>query len=84
MHSRLTEGPEMPESAPLALVPPTNEKFTVRLPRRKPNAEYRSREHLTEQEVERLFYAQLSSRPLTVAFPSALVAPELDRLKVFG
>ena len=33
-----------------------NEKFTVRsaparLPRRKPNAEYRSREHLTEREV---------------------------------
>jgi hypothetical protein len=39
----------MPQTVHLALVPPTNEKFTVR---RKPNAEYRSREHLTEREVE--------------------------------
>ena len=29
----------------------------ARLPRRKPNAEYRSREHLTEREVERLIEA---------------------------
>jgi hypothetical protein len=43
----------MPQSAHLALVPSNNEKFTVALPRRKPNAEYRSREHLTEREVER-------------------------------
>ena len=43
-------------------MPPTNEKFTVRLPRRKPNAEYRSREHLTEREVERLIEAVKSNR----------------------
>ena len=32
MHSWLGEGPEKPQSAHLAWVPPTNEKFTVRLP----------------------------------------------------
>jgi integrase len=49
----------MPQSVHLALVPPTNEKFTVR---RKPNAEYRSREHLTEREVERLIAAVRGNR----------------------
>ena len=48
----------MAATAHLTLAAPDNEKFTVqsapaRLPRRKPNAEYRSREHLTEREVER-------------------------------
>ena len=37
----------------LTLVAPDNEKFTV-VPMRKPNSEYRSREHLTEREVARL------------------------------
>ena len=46
----------MAATAHLALAAPDNEKCTVqpapaRLPRRKPNAEYRSREHLTEREV---------------------------------
>jgi type 1 fimbriae regulatory protein FimB/type 1 fimbriae regulatory protein FimE len=49
----------MPQSAQLALVPSDNEKFTVR---RKPNAEYRSREHLTESEVERLIDALKNNR----------------------
>ena len=45
--------------AHLTLAAPNNEKFTVlltpaRLPGRKPNAEYRSREHLTGREVGRL------------------------------
>ena len=49
----------MAATAHLTLVAPDNEKFTVRsttarLPRRKPNAEYRSREHLTEREVGQL------------------------------
>jgi hypothetical protein len=49
----------MAGTAHLTLVAPNNEKCTVqsapaRLPRRKPNAEYRSREHLTEREVGRL------------------------------
>ena len=30
MHSWLAEGPQKPQSAHLALVPPPNEKFTVR------------------------------------------------------
>jgi hypothetical protein len=46
----------------LALAPPANEKFTVQLPKRKPNAEYRSREHLTEREVERLIEAVKGNR----------------------
>jgi hypothetical protein len=51
----------------LTVVAPDNEKFTVRsaparLPRRKPNAEYRSREHLTEREVERLIEAMKGNR----------------------
>ena len=49
----------MAATAHLTLVAPDNEKFTVQsapagLPRRKPNVDYRSREHLTEREVERL------------------------------
>ena len=47
--------------AHLTLVAPDNERFTVlapaRLPKRKPNAEYRSREHLTEREVGQLIEA---------------------------
>ena len=46
----------MAVTAHLTSAAPDNEKFTVRsaparLPRRNPNAEYRSREHLTEREV---------------------------------
>ena len=57
----------MAATAHLTLVAPDNEKFTVqsapaRLPRRKPNAEYRSREHLTEREVERLIEAMKGNR----------------------
>ena len=57
----------MAATAHLTLVAPDNEKFTVqspptRLPRRKPNAEYRSREHLTAREVERLIEAMKSNR----------------------
>ena len=57
----------MAATAHLTMVAPDNEKFTVRsaparLPRRKPNAEYRSREHLTEREVERLIEAMKANR----------------------
>ena len=41
----------------LKVVSPTNEKRTVASPRRKANAEYRQREHLTEREVEKLVEA---------------------------
>jgi hypothetical protein len=46
----------------LKLVGPGNIKRTVALPVRKPNAVYRSREHLTEREVERRL-----RRPRTIA-----------------
>jgi integrase len=57
----------MAAAAHLTVAAPNNEKFTVRsalarLPRRKPNAEYRSREHLTEREVERLIEAMKANR----------------------
>jgi integrase len=78
----------MPQSVHLALVPPTNEKFTVRLPRRKPNAEYRSREYLTEQEVERLIEAVKDNRQghrdatmVLIAFRHGLRAAELIDLR---
>ena len=45
----------------LRLVSPTNENRTV-APRRRPNAELRTREHLTEQEVERLMEAAKANR----------------------
>ena len=51
----------------LTLIAPDNEKFTVqlapaRLPRRKPNVDYRSRVHLIEREVERLIEAMKGNR----------------------
>ena len=57
----------MAVAAHLTGVAPDNEKFTVqsapsRLRRRKPNAEYRSREHLTEREVARLIEAMKGNR----------------------
>ena len=73
----------------LTLVAPANEKFAVRsapakLPRRKPNAEYRSREHLTEREVERLIEAMKGNRwghrdatMVLIAFRHGLRASEL-------
>ena len=47
----------MPVIRHLKVVGPANVKRTVGLPVRKPNAVYRSREHLTEHEVERLVEA---------------------------
>jgi hypothetical protein len=54
----------MAQSVHFALMASRNEKCTVqsglaRLPRRKPNAEYRSREHLTEREVGRANSARM-------------------------
>ena len=46
----------------LKVVAPTSDKCTVALPVRKPNAAYRSREHLTEREVERLVEAAKDNR----------------------
>src|SRR5580704_2164808 len=83
----------MAATAHLTWVAPDNEKFTVqsapaRLPRRKPNAEYRSREHLTEREVERLIEAMKGNRwghrdatMVLVAFRHGLRASELVDLR---
>jgi len=84
---------EMAATAHLTLVAPDNEKFTVRsapprLPRRKPNAEYRSREHLTEREVGRLIEAMKGNRwghrdatMVLMAFRHGLRASELIDLR---
>ena len=60
----------------------------ARLPRRKPNAEYRSREHLTEREVERLIEAMKGNRwghrdatKVLIAFRHGLRASELVDLR---
>ena len=83
----------MAVTAHLTLAAPDNEKFTVRsapprLPRRKPNAEYRSREHLTEREVERLSEAMKGNRwghrdatMVLIAFRHGLRAWELVDLR---
>jgi integrase len=72
-------------NAALRLVAPTSEKRTVT--RRRPNAEYRTREHLTEREVERLIEAAKSNRSghrdatmLLVGFRHGLRASELCEL----
>ena len=83
----------MAATAHLTVVAPDNEKFTVqsapaRLPRRKPNAEYRSREHLTEREVGRLIEAMKGNRwghrdatMVLMAFRHGLRASELVDLR---
>ena len=48
----------------LRLVSPATENRTVErsMPSRRPNAELRPREHLTEREVEKLIYAAKGNR----------------------
>src|SRR5262245_22970892 len=70
-------------NAHLRLVTPTGEIPTV-TPRRGKNAEYRTREHLTEAEVERLIEATTSHRYATMvllAFRHGLRASELVNLR---
>ena len=73
--------------AHLKLVTPTTVKRTV-APRRRPNAELRTREHLTEAEVERLLKAAGKNRwghrdatMLLVAYRHGLRASELVDLR---
>jgi integrase len=85
---------EMAATAHLTLVVLDNEKFTVRSaparsPRRKPNAEHRSREHLTEHEVGRLIEAVKDNRwghrdatIFLIAFRHGLRASELVRVHI--
>ena len=72
----------------LKVVRPTSEKCAVALPVRKPNATYRSREHLTEREVERLIEAAKHNRwghrdatMVLLAFRHGLRASELVDLR---
>jgi type 1 fimbriae regulatory protein FimB/type 1 fimbriae regulatory protein FimE len=75
----------------LALVAPDNEKFAVEAPAylvRKPNTEYRSREHLTASEVEKLIEAVKGNRrghrdatAVLLAFRHGLRASELIDLR---
>jgi integrase len=74
-------------NARLRLVTPTNVKRTV-APRRRPNAEYRTREHLTEAEVEKLIAATKGNRHghrdatmILVAYRHGLRASELVTLR---
>jgi integrase len=69
----------------LRLVTPTSEKQTVAA-RRRPNAEYRTREYLTEQEVEQLIEAAKGNRQghrdgtmILLAFRHGLRAHKLQR-----
>jgi type 1 fimbriae regulatory protein FimB/type 1 fimbriae regulatory protein FimE len=64
----------------LKVVDPTSEKCAVALPVRKPNAAYRSREHLTEREVERLIHHRDATMVL-LAFRHGLRASELVDLR---
>jgi len=68
----------------LKLVAPAGKVPTVATPRRRRNAEYRTREHLTEAEVERLIEATTSHRDATMvllAFRHGLRAAELVDLR---
>src|SRR5262249_4506698 len=72
----------------LKVIRPTSEKCAVTSPVRKPNAAYRSREHLTEREVERLVEAAKDNRwgyrdstMVLLAFRHGLRASELVDLR---
>jgi type 1 fimbriae regulatory protein FimB/type 1 fimbriae regulatory protein FimE len=75
------------KKTPLKLVAPTTEKRTV-TPRRRPNATYRTREHLTGAEVEKLIKAAGNNRwghrdatMILVAYRHGLRASELVDLR---
>jgi len=72
----------------LRVVRPTNKKRTVDLPVRKPNSEYRTREHLTEAEVKKLIkataanrYGHRDSTMVLLAYRHGLRASELVDLR---
>ena len=74
--------------SPLKLVPPAIVKRTVNAPGRKPNAVYRTREHLTGVEVDRLIDAAKANRwghrdstMILVAFRHGLRSSELTDLR---
>jgi integrase len=72
----------------LKLVPPSNVKQTVDMARRRPNAELRTREYLTEPEIELMLaavkgnrWAQRDATMLLVAFRHGLRVAELIDLR---
>jgi type 1 fimbriae regulatory protein FimB/type 1 fimbriae regulatory protein FimE len=70
----------------LKVIRPTSEKCAVVLPVRKPNAAYRSREHLTEREVERQAakdnrWGHRDATMVLLAFRHGLRASELVDLR---
>ena len=71
--------------SPLKLVPPAIVKRTVNAPRRKPNAVYRTREHLTGAEVDRLIdaanWGHRDATMILVAFRHGLRSSELVDLR---
>src|SRR6478609_8806205 len=74
--------------SPLKQVVPAIVKRTVAMPRRKPNAVYRAREHLTGAEVDRLIDAARANRwghrdaaMILVAFRHGLRSSELVDLR---
>ena len=78
----------MAANAHLKLVAPSSEICTVAHPLRKANADYRTREHLTEREVERLIEAAKNNRwghrdatMVLIAFRHGLRASELVDLR---
>jgi type 1 fimbriae regulatory protein FimB/type 1 fimbriae regulatory protein FimE len=88
IHSTSVGERKMPAIRHLSVVGPASEKCTVALPVRKPNAAYRSREHLTEREVERLIEAAKDNRwghrdatMVLLAFRHGLRAAELVDLR---
>jgi integrase len=75
-------------TAHLMLVSPATDNRTVATPRRRPNAELRPREHLTEREVEKLIaaakgnrYGARDSAIILIAFRHGLRASELCELQ---
>ena len=78
MHSLQPRERDMLNQHHLALVVPASEKFTVALPRRKPNSEYRSREHLTEQVGEMIEFINGSGLG-AIGTPEACAA-QIERL----
>src|SRR6516225_6349559 len=88
MRSLPAWGRKMAAIRHLKVVGPANVKRTVALPVRKPNAAYRSREHLSEREVERLVEAAKDNRwghrdstMVLLAFRHGLRASELVDLR---
>src|SRR5882757_416307 len=77
-----------PSNSHLKLITPTIEIRTVTTPRRKPNADYRTREYLTTTEIEQVIGAAKSNRwghrdatMILVAYRHGLRVSELTDLR---